>query len=97
VQALAFGALPKDHPDFPRAAAALAGTVDACQPGGGAGGGVYAYPTTVPDDRRGTCSDEGVVAHVWEGFWLTYGDIESKRGNAAEAKIAYENAKSAPT
>ncbi len=97
IQALAFGALAKDHPDFPRAAAALAATVNACAPGSAdAGTQVFAYPASTPLERRGACSDDGVVAHVWEGFWLTYGDIVAKQGDANGARIAYGNAKNAP-
>lgn len=98
VQALAFGALAKDHPDFPRAAEALAATVNACDPGAADAGTLsFTYSADVPADRRGACSDDGVVAHVWEGFWLTYGDIVAKQGDAAKAQVAYENAKNAPT
>jgi hypothetical protein len=96
VQALAFGALPKAHPDFPRAAEALRGTVSACAPGVDGGNHSFAYTTAQPADRVGACTDEGVVAHVWEGFWLTYGDIAAKQGDADGARVAYENVKNAP-
>jgi hypothetical protein len=97
IQALAFGALAKDNADFPKATEALASTMNACVPGtADAGAATLPYPAHVPSDRIGACSDDGVVAHVWEGFWLTYGDIVAKNGDAANAKIAYETAKSAP-
>ncbi len=97
IQALAFGALAKDNASFPKGVEALAATVSACgyvPPDSGIV--AVPYSTDMPADRVGTCSDAGVVAHVWEGFWLTYGDIMTKDGNASAARIAYGNAKSAP-
>jgi hypothetical protein len=97
IQALAFGALAKTHADFPRGADALAATLAACNIAAPDGGAPSAeYSTSLPADRLGTCSDEGVVAHVWEGFWLTYGDIYAKKGDASAARTAYGNAKNAP-
>jgi hypothetical protein len=98
IRALAYGALGTDHRYFHEALDGLQGTVEACQyESGGEHALAYAYPTEdLPHDQR-VCNNSGAVAHVWEGFFLTYGDVMTKLGDGAAARILYENAKASPT
>jgi hypothetical protein len=97
VRGIAFGGLPRSHPLFAEAEAALFATVEACgYEGGGEHGLRFAYPPGALPSARRVCNDSGLVAHVWEGLFLTFGDVVVKRGDADRARVLYANARSAP-
>lgn len=97
VRAIALGALPRDHPAFPEAIVGMNATLAACGlEGTGEHGLTFAYPGGAQPSARRVCNDEGIVAHVWEGIFLTFGDIVVKHGDAARARELYANARSAP-
>ncbi|MET0341550.1 MAG: hypothetical protein ABW252_11165 [Polyangiales bacterium] len=57
----------------------------------------YVYPVDGEDARRPhVCLNDGIVPHVWEGVFATYGDIMLKAGDVAAGRALYESAKSAP-
>jgi hypothetical protein len=94
IRALAFGQLPRTHAFFPEATEALQATLTACGEPNVDQRTTFDYPGP---GANGSCSNEGIVAHVYEGFYLTYGDIYVKRGEPDAAKAFYENAKGSPT
>lgn len=97
VRAIALGALPRESPFFAEAIEALFATIAACGlEAGGVLGLTFAYPAGPLPSARRVCNDEGIVAHVWEGIFLTFGDILVKQGDAAKARALYENARSSP-
>ena len=97
VRAIALGALPRTHPGFAEAIEAIGENFAAC---GLSGSGDLGLSVTYPEGRqtsaRRVCNDEGVVAHVWEGIFLTFGDVLVKGGDAARGRALYLNARAAP-
>jgi hypothetical protein len=94
VRAIAFGSLARDHRYFPEAATAFMSAVRQCNNVTESPDGLsFTYRTDAP----GTCHNEGVVAHVWEGILFTAGDIAVKSGDAAGARVFYAAAKQSPT
>jgi hypothetical protein len=60
--------------------------------------GAYVYPPGKLDYQHHVCNDEGIVAHVFEGVFITWGDIALKARWAPEkVRPLYESAKSSPT
>jgi hypothetical protein len=60
--------------------------------------GTYHYPTDELAGRSRTCTNDGIVPHVWEGYFISFGDIALKSGlDAARARAIYSSAKTAPT
>lgn len=97
VRAIALGALPRSNPAFADAMPAMQATIAACGlVPSGAHGLTFAYPDGLQPSERRVCNDRGIVAHVWEGIFLTFGDILAKHGDAARARELYANARSAP-
>jgi len=97
VRALVFGALPRAHPLFQQAIDGVRRSLEACgSVGGGEQGLTFAYAAGPLPSAQRVCNDSGIVAHVWEGLFLTFGDILVKQGEADKARAAYENAKASP-
>lgn len=97
VRGIGFGALARSHPLFAEAEPALFAVVEACgYQGSGEFGLRFAYPEGALPSPRRVCNDSGLVAHVWEGLFLTFGDVLVKQGDAARARVVYENARSSP-
>lgn len=97
VRAISLGSLPRAHPAFAEASAAVRATIAACGlEASGENGLTFAYPAGPLPSARRVCNDEGVVAHVWEGIFLTFGDILVKQGDAAGGRALYANARSSP-
>ncbi|HMJ13504.1 MAG TPA: hypothetical protein VK524_18925 [Polyangiaceae bacterium] len=95
VRTQAFLVLPAQHQYFPEALDAMYATLAECgfdyEPGDDFS---IAYPARA---QQPTCSNAGVVDHVWEGIFLIYGDLFVKRGDARRARQLYETAKASPT
>ncbi|HEY6560145.1 MAG TPA: hypothetical protein VI072_22830 [Polyangiaceae bacterium] len=95
VRTQAFMTLSVEHEYFPEALDAMYATLADCgfehEPGDDF---TIAYPSRAPQP---TCSNAGVVDHVWEGIFLIYGDLFVKRGDARRARQLYETAKASPT
>jgi hypothetical protein len=97
VRAIALGALPRTHPGFAEAVDAVGETLAACGlSGSGDLGLTFDYPAGPQTSAHRVCNDEGVVAHVSEGIFLTFGDVLVKHGDAARGRALYENARAAP-
>jgi hypothetical protein len=97
VRGIGLGALPRSHPLFAEAEGALFAVVEACgYESSGEDGVRFTYPEGGLPSARRVCNDSGLVAHVWEGLFLTFGDVVVKQGDAARARVVYENARSSP-
>jgi hypothetical protein len=60
--------------------------------------GRYEYLEGPLDAQRRVCNNAGIVPHVWEGLFITFGDVVLKAGWEPErARVIYESAKSSPT
>jgi hypothetical protein len=61
--------------------------------------GAWVYPKEGhPKYGKRVCTNSGIVPHVWEGWFMTFGDLAVKAGWTAErASAAYRTAKSSPT
>ncbi len=95
VRTQAFLMLSNDHAYFPEALEAMYATLEDCgfehEPGAD-------FAITYPSRAAApTCSNAGVVDHVWEGIFLIYGDLFVKMGDARRARQLYETAKASPT
>lgn len=98
VRAITLGALPRSHPAFSDAVAAMQAVIAGCGlVASGEEGFSFAYPEGPQPSARRMCNDSGIVAHVWEGIFLTFGDIAVKQGEPARARALYANARSAPS
>lgn len=64
-----------------------------------AGDGPYSY--RYPSDPQAAphpsiCLNEGMVPHVWEGVFTTYGDLMVKAGDVAAGRALYQSVQTAP-
>jgi hypothetical protein len=60
--------------------------------------GKYAYPDGPLSGGRYVCNNAGIVPHVWEGLFITFGDVVLKAGGpTTEARALYESARAAPS
>ena len=97
VRTQAFGMLPRDHALFPRAIDSMYETFEGCGLEAAPGSELnVVYPSTA-DKPLSTCWNGGIVAHVWEGIFLIYGDVLVKSGDVALGRRLYEAAKASPT
>ncbi|HEY8518342.1 MAG TPA: hypothetical protein VIS07_22745 [Candidatus Binatia bacterium] len=97
VRAITLGALPRSHPAFADAVAAMEATIEGCGlVASGEDGLGFVHPEGTQPSARRMCNNLGVVAHVWEGILLTFGDIAVKQGDARRARALYASARSAP-
>lgn len=97
VRAQGLGVLPPDHPYYGEALEARDATLTDCGSSVSASGD---FAITYPREDwnpQGTCWNEGIVQHVWEGIFLIYGDLTAKAGDAERARQLYGAAKLSPT
>lgn len=60
--------------------------------------GTYEYLHGPLDYERHVCNNDGMVPHVWEGLFITFGDVMLKSGVSAEkARAIYKSAQNSPT
>jgi hypothetical protein len=84
-------------PDLASAVADALAVMDSCQAVPDASG-QYPYPQGPLDSVRRVCNDQGIVPHVWEGFFIAIGDIVLKAGWPADkARAIYRSAQNSPT
>jgi hypothetical protein len=96
LRALASAQAPANSDDFAAVLPHMQAVLDACGATRSAAGD-YEYVTGPLPSALRPCNDDGLVPHVWEGFFVNYGDLLLKAGKgAAEARLAYEGAKTAP-
>lgn len=96
LRAIGVSVLPANHERFHYVLDDMAAATVACKFPSGRDGAAYEYPT---DDevRSRVCLNMSVVPHVWEGMFLTYGDMALKAGLDAErARALYRSAKTSP-
>jgi hypothetical protein len=97
LRAQATDTAPGSSTDFADVVTHMFAVLDACQQAPDASG-VYAYPPGPFDAKRRLCNDEGLVLHVFEGFFLHFGDYLLKAGWAADkVRPIYRSAMSSPT
>jgi hypothetical protein len=95
LRALASAESPAGSDDFAAVLPHMEKAVDACAVKDSRGNFKYAEGP-LPSAQR-ACNDDGLVPHVWEGFFINYGDLLLKAGKGADAaRSAYEAAKLAP-
>ena len=83
--------------DFASSISHMFAIVDACQVPPDASG-VYPYPPGPFDAKRRLCNDDGIVLHVFEGFFLHFGDYLLKAGwTADKVRPIYRSAMNSPT
>jgi hypothetical protein len=92
----AFDGTAKDSADFQSVIDNMKGVIQYCTYQADASGR-YQYLQGPLDYARHVCNDDGIVPHVWEGLFITFGDIALKAGWEPEkARALYESAKSSP-
>jgi hypothetical protein len=95
LRALASAESPPGSDDFAAVMPHLQAAVDDCGVQDSAGKFKY-IDGPLPAEQR-ACNDVGIVPHVWEGFFINYGDLLLKAGKGADAaRAAYEGVKLAP-
>jgi len=99
LRALASADAPAGSEEYATVVPHMETLIDTCGMARGAEGPaspfVYLQGPLPPSLRP--CNDDGMVPHVFEGFITNYGDMLLKAGRgAAEARAAYEGAKTAP-
>jgi hypothetical protein len=96
LRALASAQAPADSEDFAAVLPHMQAVLDTCGMKKDAAGNEQYLKGPLPGALR-PCNDDGIVPHVWEGFFINYGDLLLKAGKGAdEARSAYERAKLAP-
>jgi len=84
-------------PQFQTAISDLAALTEACGYTQDASGS-FQYLSGPQDEQRRVCNNEGIVAHVFEGVFLTYGDYATKAGFSPDKiRAIYSSAKNSPT
>jgi hypothetical protein len=97
LRATALSFLSASDPAFPTALSDMQGfgpdcdlTIDS--------DGTYHYPMNPVAGRTRVCTNDGIVPHLWEGYFITFGDIALKSGwDAKRARAIYRSAQTAPT
>jgi hypothetical protein len=97
LRALSTGSLPPSDPMYATTLEHMSADAEACEwESDGAGG--YLYPGGPLGYPYQVCNNEGIVPHVWEGFFTAWGDFALKGGLGAEkARALYASAKASPT
>ncbi|MDP8999622.1 MAG: hypothetical protein M3O46_05865 [Myxococcota bacterium] len=97
LRAQATDTAPGNSADFAAVVSHMFAVLDACQQLPDASG-VYMYPAGPLDTKRRPCNDEGIVFHVFEGFFLHFGDYLLKAGwTADKVRPIYRSAMNSPT
>jgi hypothetical protein len=97
LRAQATDAAPGNSADFADAISHMFAVLDACREVPDASG-VYIYQVGPLDRGRRPCNDEGIVLHVFEGFFLHFGDYLLKAGwTADKVRPIYRSATTSPT
>lgn len=95
LRATAVSGFPADDPNFKIALTDLLGFGQDCVMPDSEG--IYHYPTNDEPSRSRVCNDESIVPHVWEGYFLTAGDIALKTGwDATKASALYRSVQTSP-
>jgi hypothetical protein len=90
--------MAKDDPLFTQALNDLIALTKECEFDEGDAETAYVYPRgpTEPPISR-LCLDEGIVPHIWEGIFITFGDVALKAGwSAPRVQALYRSAQTAP-
>jgi hypothetical protein len=95
LRALASAESPAGSDDFAAVLPHLQAVLDEC--GAQDSSGKFNYVEGPLPSALRPCNDDGIVPHIWEGFFINYGDLLLKAGKGADAAwSAYEAAKLAP-
>jgi hypothetical protein len=96
LRALASADAPAGSEEYAAVVPHMETLIDLCGMTKGASRSFAYIEGPLPSSLR-PCNDDGMVPHVFEGFITNYGDMLLKAGRgAAEARAAYEGAKTAP-
>jgi hypothetical protein len=86
-----------DARDFPAAVTHMLAVPSACQQTADSSG-VFPYPAGPIDAPRRVCNNEGIVPHVYEGTFITFGDFVLRSGQTPDqARAVYRSAMNSPT
>jgi hypothetical protein len=97
LRATSKGYPPASSPEFQMAISDLAALTEACGYTKDASGS-FQYLSGPQDYQHHVCNNEGIVPHVFEGVFLTYGDYAVKAGFPSDqARAIYTSAKNSPT
>jgi hypothetical protein len=96
LKALASAESPADSDAFAAVLPEMQAVLDICGAKNDGTGTTEYLKGPLPSALR-PCNDDGIVPHVWEGFFISYGDLMLKaRKSADDARAMYEAAKLAP-
>lgn len=98
LRAIALAPQPRDDAKFELAVSDMLAAATECGYPEGDATARYRYPSEPTRSvSPHVCLNEGFVPHVWEGFFIAYGDIALKAGwKADQARALYRSAQSAP-
>ena len=99
LRAMSTSGLAKDSALFRGAVDDMAALTKACVLTESDGEVAYVYPsgpTAAPSPH--VCLNDGIVPHVWEGIFITFGDLALKSGaSPARVRALYRSAQTSPT
>jgi Putative transposase len=96
LRAMGLSVLPTDHEYFRHVLDDMAAGTLACKHPSGSDSVAYEYPTDGAPRSR-VCLNESIVPHVWEGYFMSYGDMALKAGwDAERVRALYRSAKTSP-
>jgi hypothetical protein len=96
LRAIAISLLPSDHKYFHFVLEDIAAGAIDCKFPSGQHGAAFQYPTD-EEYRSRVCLNKSVVPHVWEGTFITYGDMATKAGwDAERVRALYRSAMTSP-
>src|SRR5262249_23761482 len=86
---------PVGSDDFTSALGHAQAVMDLCQAPKDSSGAYGYRKGPLPASLR-VCNDEGIVPHVWEGFFVTYGDMLVKAGRVDDGRAMYQSVPHSP-
>lgn len=99
LRAASTSGLAKDDPLFRATVDDMVALAKACVLDEIAGETAYVYPTAgtqAPSPH--VCLNDGIVPHVWEGIFISFGDVALKAGwSTARVRALYRSAQTSPT
>ncbi len=97
LRATSKGFFSASSPEFATTITDLEKLTEACGYAKGADGS-FQYLAGPQDYQHHVCNNEGIVPHVFEGVFITYGDFALKAGLGADrARPLYKSAQNSPT